>query len=475
MSSFSGLSTAYSGLVAARAALETTAQNLSNANTPGYTRQRVDQATTVQNPLASYSVASQVGTGVTITGISRISDAVVNARVNTTAADSGNWSASSSAVSTVEASLGEPSTTGLSAQLQTFWNAWSSMSNATGSDATASAAGVLIGAGQDVAATLATGYSAAAAGWSDTRTALATNVSTLNSTASTVAALNGQIRSAAAAGANVNALLDQRDAAVTSLASLAGATTRTNGDGTVDVLVGGQTLVSGSTARTVTVAASSATDVAKAADSPVTLVWSGTSSAVSFSSGTMAAQLTTLAGANATGTGGVFAEAAKTYDTIASTIADQVNGVTTTGQSSTGVQHPAFFSYTAGSAATTLAVVPTDASGIATASTTATGGVVNGTVADAVSQLGAKAGSPDKLWTAYVAQVGTQSAAASSRSTAATTSATAATTAQTSTSGVDLDEETSNLVVYQHAYQAAARVISTISDILDTLIQMGAS
>ena len=42
--------------------------------------------------------------------------------------------------------------------------------------------------------------------------------------------------------------------------------------------------------------------------------------------------------------------------------------------------------------------------------------------------------------------------------------------AQTSQSGVDLDEETANLVVYQHAYQGAARVLSAVDEMLDTLI-----
>ena len=87
---------------------------------------------------------------------------------------------------------------------------------------------------------------------------------------------------------------------------------------------------------------------------------------------------------------------------------------------------------------------------------------------------GSKTDSADTKWAAYVSRVGSQSATAAARADIAGTAATAATTAQTSASGVDLDEETSNLIVYQHAYQASARVISTINDILDTLINMGA-
>lgn len=465
MSTFSGLGTAYSGLVAARAALEVTAQNVSNANTTGYTRQRVDQSANVLATSATYATNQSAGDGVSVTGVSRITNAIVNAQVNTTAATSAYWSTTSSAISSVETSLNEPSTDGLSSQLSTFWNAWQSYGNSVGStttSTTASAASVLIGAGQDVASTIATGYSAVQSAWSDERTSLATNVATINSTASQIAGLNQQITVLSASGGNTNALLDQRDAAVTTLAGLTGATTRSNSDGTIDVLVGGNALVSGTQARQLSLS-STPTDVSQVSSTtPVTISWSGTTTAVSVGGGTVAAQLTDLSAANGSGTGGVYAEAAKIYNDLASSVADQVNGLTAPSGSTTGAP---FFTYTAGSAAATLAIVPTGASGIPADAMTA----------DAVSQLGTASASPDDAWATYVSRVGSQSASASARSTSADTAATTATAAQTSTSGVDLDEETSNLVIYQHAYQASARVISTINDILDTLMQMGAS
>src|SRR5690349_781679 len=76
--SYSGLNTALSGLEAAQAAIDTTGQNIANANTPGYSRQQVVQ--TERNPLTIQTLSavtghgSQLGQGVDITTITRVRD-----------------------------------------------------------------------------------------------------------------------------------------------------------------------------------------------------------------------------------------------------------------------------------------------------------------------------------------------------------------------------------------------------------------
>ena len=85
MSTFGGLSIGYTGLVAARKALEVTGQNVANANTEGYTRQRVTQAPLAQTALATFVGQRSVGDGVTRHRRRRLNDSVVDARVNSTA------------------------------------------------------------------------------------------------------------------------------------------------------------------------------------------------------------------------------------------------------------------------------------------------------------------------------------------------------------------------------------------------------
>jgi flagellar hook-associated protein 1 FlgK len=479
VSSFGGLNTAYTGLSAARAALEVTGQNVANANTEGYTRQRVVQSPIAQTSLATYATQSTYGDGVTVTGVARLNDAVVDARVNSTAAASAYWSTAASAASSVETSLSEPGSNGLTKVLSDFWNDWQQMANNPGSP---SIGNTLIAQGELVASTVSAGYTAAQNAWTEARSAANTTAAAINTAAAQVADLNSSIRSLTAAGSSVNSLLDQRDAAVNTLAKLTGATTRGNPDGTVDVVVGGNALVSGSTSRPV--ALTGAANFSVIAAPPLALVWSGTTppAPVSLDGGEMAARIASLQPADtatpSSGTGGVFAEAAKAYDDIAKNVADRVNALHEQGTTSAGLPGTTgtpldFFSYSATSSpALSLSVVPSSVAGIAAAD--GTKGSLDNTVADRIAQLGTGLDSPNAAWGTYVSRLGSQVATASARATTADTAATAATTAQNSNSGVDLDEETANLVVYQHAYQASARVISTINDVLDTLINMGA-
>jgi flagellar hook-associated protein 1 FlgK len=473
VSSFGGLSTAYTGLSAARAALEVTGQNVANANTEGYTRQRVVQSPIAQTQLATYATQNTYGDGVSVTGVARLNDAVVDARVNSTAAASAYWSTAAGAAGAVESALNEPGQNGLTQVLSDFWGAWQQMANNPGS---AAIGNTLIAQGNLVASTVSGGYTAAVDAWSEARGAAAATATTINTAASQIADLNKSIRSLSAAGGNVNSLLDQRDAAVTTLAKLTGATTRGNADGTIDVVVGGNALVSGGSTRQVQLNDALTFPVDSSAKQ-VALVWSDTKMNVSLDGGEMAARVASLQAANG-GTGGVYAEAAQAYNDVAKNVADGVNaahelGTTSTGATSTPGAPLDFFTYSsAATAAGSLAVVPTSVSGIAGAD--GTKGRLDNTVADRIAQLGTAADSPNATWATYVSRLGSQVATASARSSTADTASTAATTAQTSNSGVDLDEETANLVIYQHAYQASARVISTINDVLDTLINMGA-
>ena len=69
-----------------------------------------------------------------------------------------------------------------------------------------------------------------------------------------------------------------------------------------------------------------------------------------------------------------------------------------------------------------------------------------------------------------MAQIGTQSASAGSRSTVAESARASAETAQQSGASVDTDEETVSMLAFQRAYQGAARVLTAMDEMLDTLI-----
>jgi flagellar hook-associated protein 1 FlgK len=262
--------------------------------------------------------------------------------------------------------------------------------------------------------------------------------------------------------------MDRRDAALTTLSRLTGATARPDADGTVDVVVDGNPLVQGGSSRRLAVAG--ATTISDAAADPVRIVWADRPTVPATpDGGELAARVATLAGPNADGTGGTYAEAAKAYDTLATTIATAVNAVHRTGSTPSGTTGVDFFSVgTTAPAALGLGVVPTSVAGIAAGN--AAKGPADGSVADAIAQLGQGAGAPDAAWSAFVSRTAVATNALNAQATVAEQSSSAALTAQTSQSGVDLDEETSNLVVFQHAYQGAARVLTAVDEMLDTLI-----
>ncbi|QNE48211.1 flagellar hook-associated protein FlgK [Glaciihabitans sp. INWT7] len=467
MSTFSGLNTAFTGLNAARQGLDVVGQNIANSGTTGYTRQRVSTAAAGSLTQIGPLVLSraQVGRGVTVDGIARLGDVILDGRVRSSAATSGNLAVRSNALSSVEAALNEPSTTGISAQLNAFWSAWGDVSNRPGDEAPA---GVLLQKATQLAGQIATGYSAVDSTWTDVRTKLDGMAAELNDAGTRVAALNGAIRDTLATGGSVNEMLDQRSALTSSIAALTGGTVRTLPDGTAEVLVGGNALVSGDVFRSVTVTGSNS--LAGASGSPVTLEWTNRpGQSVAVESGEIAGSIAMLAAANGTGTGGAIAEAAAGYNAFATALANTVNTAHQAGATPSGATGLDFFTISAtGPAALGLSVVPTGAAQIASGTPGAGGN--NGSNAEAISQLGSAPNSPDSVWSTFVTKIGTTSKTALQQATLADSVTAAATAAQLANSSVDLDEENVNMLTFQKAYQGAARVMTAVDEMLDTLI-----
>jgi flagellar hook-associated protein 1 len=466
MSTFSGLSTAYSGLVAARAGMEVVGQNIANANTAGYTRQRV-LTSSVAAPAQTglFTAGVRPGQGVTVDTIARLGNLQLDAQVRTSAAASGYQSTRSEVLATIETSLQEPGENGISGQLQEMWASWQDLSNRA--DEPSAAALVLSNAGT-LATSLADRYQQVEDTWSGQRAAVDTMGSQLNNAAGRVADLNVQIRSILASGGNANELVDTRAALTETIASLAGGTVREKADGTIDVFIGGNALVSGDTARSVTVVGARAMD--RASGSPVALEWAHRpGSPVALDGGRIAGSLSVLAPATAAGTGGTLAEVAATYDAFATQLADQVNALHSSGvtpKSATGLD---FFGFTPGvPAGKGLTVLPTDGAGIA-AGGAGLGGK-DGSVADAISQLGVGSGSPDARWTAFVTTTAVAAQTEAHHAVLTDVAATSAKNQQLSNSTVDMDEENVNLLTFQHAYQGAARVLTAVDEMLDVLI-----
>ena len=478
MSSFSGLSTALSSLIAQRQALEVSGQNIANANTVGYTRQRANLQSVAANAAPSmFSAGLSTGNGTTVSSISRLGDIFLDARVRS---ETGSASLAANKADTylrLESTVAEPGDTGISAALQKFWGGWEEVASNAGSAASRT---ILLKSATALTERISAGYASVVTQWNQTRTELTAAVTDVNSSATMIAGLNDSIRSALVSGGAANELIDQRNVLVTGLSASVGATGVERADGTLDVMVDGNALVRGVTAHAIEVNSNSTTMGA-----PVTVTWAGTASALGASSGAIVGMVSALAPAETNGSGGVLAEAAASYDKLATNLMKVVNAqhnssYTAATAADGTVTYAAggdfFKSAAAGTApdgttiysAANLEIKVTDGSQIAVGATGM--GALDGSKGVEMAALSTANQGPDNQWTAWVANLGVSSRAATSRATITESTRSNAVGLQMSNASVDVDEEAANMLTYQRAYQGAARVMTAIDEMLDTLI-----
>jgi flagellar hook-associated protein 1 len=452
MSMFAGLNTALTALHAQRAGLDVAGQNIANANTEGYSRQRVDLRAIGAPPVpAIHSTWNGTGAGVSVNDVERLRDAFLENRGRGEHAQQAYLSTMNQAYGFVENALGEPSDTALAAQLSEFWAGWHDVANDPGELATRSQ---VLQRGAMVADGLRAGHEALGSLWTNTRTDLDMLAVDVNTAAATVAGLNETIRRAQGAGLPVNELVDQRDVQVMRLAELVGATALARADGTADVYLNGSTLVAGSSSRALAV--TGAGRLADQAANPVALRWADSSTPVA-AGGEVGASLELV--------GAVLPGQAAALDDIAARLADVVNTQHRAGYGLDGITDRPFFT---GSTAATIAVGITDPQALAASG--APGGNHSGSNADALAALADATGGPDAAYRGLTVALAVVAQTAARRADMQSEVTLKVDAAREAGSGVNIDEEMTNLLAYQRAYEAASRMLTTIDSVLDVLI-----
>jgi flagellar hook-associated protein 1 FlgK len=461
MSTFGALNTAYRGLTAAQQGMNVAGQNIANAATEGYTRQRVEQSSLSAPSRGLFSGGLlEPGQGVSVDAIARLGNTFLDGSVRSAGAQAGYASVRSSTLQGIEGVLQEPGENGISAALQGFWSAWQAAANQPSEDGPK---GLLLNAANSVTDKISSAYQALDAQWTSVRAQASDNVTAVNAAAAQVASYNTTIRSTLAAGGSANELIDARAKLTDQIASLVGGTVREQPDGTVDVLVGGNALVTGGSVRALALSGSSSDRMGSA----VQLVWKNPAGVATPDGGEIAGALSVLAPASG-GSGGVLAEAAQSYNDFASALAATVNPVHASGVTGSGASGVNFFTFSGSGPAALNIAAPTDIADIALRASS--GGPLDASIADKISQLGTGAGSPDKVWSGIVANIGVQSRGAQQHEDLTAAAQASAQTSRASQASVSLDEENVSLLTNQHAYQAAARVMTAVDEALDVLI-----
>ena len=202
------------GLSASQSALNVVGHNIANVNTPGYTRQRADLSSNV----ASAQGQVYFGTGVSLNSISGIRDKFLDLQIYKETAVQTGADQRYSTVNAIATSLGDTSSSGLGAQIQSFFQSFQDL--AASPESTALRTNV-VGKAQTMITSLKTQYSMLDDQRRSADQSVGDLVAQVNSLTSQIAKLNDQITSTVPVGSN-NDAIDQRKALTDKLSSLVG-------------------------------------------------------------------------------------------------------------------------------------------------------------------------------------------------------------------------------------------------------------
>jgi flagellar hook-associated protein 1 FlgK len=453
---FSSLNTALSALRYNRVAMDVASGNIANVGTEGYARRRVN-GETVGAPTqpAMWSRYDGAGEGVAVAGVDRMVDALLDVRARREHGNQGYLDIRQGVLDRVESGIGEPGDNGVAAAIADFRSAWHDLANNPGSDA---ARAQVLGRAATLADALRIQARNIDAESGDLRVRAMAGVAEVNTLASDLAATNKSIAIANLDGADAGVLLDRRDQLAMRLSELTGAKATQRPDGGFDVTVNGIALVTGQDAGTLQIA-TGITATGASDGNPITYAITDTSGTNAVPAGMtgeiggVTDLLTTTLPAYSAGLGAV-----------AQQLADEINAQHVLGFDAAGNPGVPFFSYNPADPAGTLAVALTTPSQVAAASLP--GAVLDAGNANALAFATGVEDSYQRLINGFGTEVASVRRLAANQQ--VLTSQVDGSREQLS--GVNLDEEMVSMLSSQRAYEAAARVMTTVDSVLDTLI-----
>lgn len=434
-------------MMAHQAAIDVYGHNIANVNTPGYTRQRAVLGASLPLNVAP----GALGTGVDIVEIRRNREYFTDQQLRREKGLLGQLETRSGVLGQVEALFNEPSQTGVSSLLDKFFGSLSDLSNNPGDR------GAKVSV-QAAGRALASGIRRLDTRLAEYRLQLNDEVNLKTEEANRltrqVADLNVQIVAATNVGLNPNDLLDQRDQIVDQLAELIGTTAIPQKDGSISLRLGGKAIVDNARAETLSVQARGLSDPAGAP--------------LLYEDGTKADIQTGRLGALLTLRDSTLQELRDGLDTLAQGLVTEMNALHRQGQN--GVD---FFTGTDAASIDLSAAVETDPGAI-NASRTSYPGANELALEMAALKNTATLSHGNATFSTYfgglVAGLGAETRAAADGSRNQALAVQQVDNQRAAVSGVNLDEELANLAISQKAYQAAARYMSTISDMLENMI-----
>ncbi len=452
MSTFYTIHLGRSALETNQKALDVTGHNIANANTPGYSRQIPQLITGYPQTVVG---AGQMGSGVMVSSINRVQDYFLTAQMRTVNGESGYWTKQSITLEEIEVILDEISQAGIAASQDDFWQA---VTDVIDSPENTAARRTFV----ERAETLATGVRTRFQQLKDLQANLdfevKAKVQRINQLAQEVATLNEEIVTVTAKNNQPNDLLDRRDNLINELARYSNVWVNYAQNGNVFVSISGHSLVDGFHSHAL-----------KTVSNPLNngysdVVWENTGATIRVTTGELFGLLDAR--------DRVINEYMQGLDDFASDFIAAVNLQHQAGFDAYGNPGQALFT---GSGALDMAVNPglIADTGLVAASA-APGGVGDSDNARAILALRdldiVQGTTPSDFYASLIGELGIAAAEANSMLDSRSLLRDQIVNRRESISGVSLDEEMLNLIRFQRGYEAAARLIATVDEMLDHLI-----
>jgi flagellar hook-associated protein 1 FlgK len=436
-------------------------QNMANVNNPAYARQRlvVQTSTPLETP------AGQEGTGADVVSIAQVRDGLLDNQIQSENSATGSYTSQQSALQNAEGYLGEQitntsgaaaaSTNGLAARLSNLFNSFSSLTTSAGNPATT------VQSAQEVA----TQFNQVSASLSQVRgnlnTSIQNDVASSNQDLSDIAALNHQIILAEAGGGTANDLVDERQQKIEDLAGMVNISTTAQTNGSLDISIGGVAMVTGGSAV-------NGLQTYDAGGGQLLIQDANSATPLALTGGSIAGNITARDGG--------LASLQSSLDTLASQLITNVNTIYSAGYNAAGGTGQDLFTGTNAANIGVNSALAADPSQFQASSTLGAGGDTQ--IALALSNLATQdipALGNQSLTQNYAQTVSNLGNAINTATDQLNTSQAISTTLanqRSSVSGVSIDEEMTNLMQYQKAYEVSAQLITTLNSMMETVINL---
>lgn len=459
-STFGGIETAFRSLQAHQTALDITGHNIANANTPGFSRQTPVFTATSPFTLPAYNrptSPAQMGTGTEISYIQRMRDQFTDVQIRQETTAQGRWSARKDNLHQLELIFNEPSETGIQNALTEFWKSLQDLNNRP---ADISVRSVVRQRAVVLTDTIRSISGQVSQLQRDLNQELGIKIDEVNSLAHQIADLNNQIGKVAALGDQPNDLLDQRELLVEKLAALTNIEVTADHMNRYQINISGRILVSGN---------GSVTELYLEPNPErqglMDVKWSDNQENVDFLDGQILGLLE------------VRDQEIDSYkdnlNAMVSSLVARMNAIHAVGYTLDGSQGVSFFSGTDADNIRISNEISLDLRNIAASENIEPGDGLNALKMANLFQenvLNAGTATYSNYYASLISRLGVDAQKASTMEENQTVLVGHLKDRQESVAGVSLDEEMANMIKYQHGYNAAARVLTTLDEMLDTII-----